>query len=76
MTRTLPLDELAAESGTYRERIECLTSIGVLEPRQPGRFGLGAAFGVKLVGALLEAGFAPEQIEWAASVWGPFVNLD
>jgi class 3 adenylate cyclase len=74
MANTLCREELAAESGVARERIDWLTSIGILKPREPGRFTFADEFRVKLVGALLDAGFAPEHIEWAASEG--ILNLD
>lgn len=59
--------ELAGEAGVSLDRIEWLRSIGVLKPREPETFRFGDVFRVKLVAALLEGGFTPEQVEWAVA---------
>ena len=74
MTRTFSTEELAEEAGVSSDRIEWLQSIGILKPREPGTFRFADVFRVKLVVALLEGGFTPEQVEWAASEG--HLNLD
>jgi adenylate cyclase len=74
VARTFTADELADEAGVSSERIEWLVGIGVLEPREPGTFRFGDVFRVKLVSALLDGGFTPEQVEWVVSEG--HLNLD
>ena len=74
MARTLSAEELASEADVPVERVDWLVAIGVLKPRQPGRFRPGDVFRAKLIAALLRAGFAPEQIEWGVSEGS--LNLD
>jgi class 3 adenylate cyclase len=64
---TFSAEELAAEVEVDLGRVEWLTRIGILKPRSPDRFTAADGFRVKLMSALLEAGFAPGQIEDAAS---------
>ena len=66
--------ELSADTEVPQETIEWLTGIDVLKPDERGRFGPGDAFRVKMVSALLDAGFSREQIELAAA--GGTLNLD
>ena len=51
-----------------------MIDIGILKPDRPGTFRFGDVFRVKLVGALLESGFTPRQVEWAVSEG--HINLD
>jgi adenylate cyclase len=74
VARTFSAEELAGEAGVSSDRIEWLLSIGILKPREPGSFRFGDVFRVKLVAALLEAGFTSEQVEWAVSE--RHINLD
>ena len=41
MTRTFSAEELAAETGVSVDRLKWFTSIGILKPREPGRFRPG-----------------------------------
>jgi adenylate cyclase len=74
VARTFSVEELAREADTSRDRVEWLTSIGVLKPRQPGTFRFGDVFRAKLVAALIEGGFTTRDIEWAVSEG--HLNLD
>jgi hypothetical protein len=65
--RTLSGAELADEAAVPEDRIEWLVRIGVLKPRETGAFRFADVFRVKLVQALLDGGFTPEQVEWAVS---------
>jgi adenylate cyclase len=67
MARTFSAEELGAEAGLPVHRIEWLVRLGVLRPREPGRFRFGDVFRVKLVAALLDGGFTTDQVEWAVS---------
>lgn len=74
VTRTLSAEELADESGVSHDRIDWLIDIRVLKPVAAGTFRFGDVFRVKMVAALLEGGFTPQQIEWAVSEG--HLNLD
>jgi len=74
VTRTFSAEELAAETGVSVDRLNWFTSIGILKPREPGRFRPGDGFRAKMIAALLDAGFTREQIEWGASEGS--LNLD
>src|SRR5438034_8820164 len=63
---TFSAEELSAETGVSVERIEWLVTIGLVRPRQPGRFTPGDGFRAKMMDALLESGISPEQLETAA----------
>jgi adenylate cyclase len=67
VSATFSAEELAAEVQVDLGRIDWLTRIGILKPPAPDRFTTADAFRVKMISALLEAGFAPGQIEDAAS---------
>jgi len=67
VTRTYSPEELSEETGVSIDRLQWLTSIGILKPPEPGRFSPGDAFRAKLIAALLAAGFRREQIEWGAA---------
>ena len=71
---TLSTEELAGEADVAPDRIEWLVRAGILKPSEPGTFRFGDVFRIKLVSALLEGGFTPEQIEWAVSEG--HLNLD
>jgi adenylate cyclase len=74
VVRTFSAEELAAETGVSVDRLNWLTSIGILKPREPGRFRPGDGFRAKMIAALLDAGFTREQVEWGASEGS--LNLD
>lgn len=67
MARSFSAEELAQEANVSPDRIEWLTGIGVLKPSQPDTFRFPDIFRVKLIAALLDAGFTREQIEWAVA---------
>ena len=67
MPRRFSADELAREANVSRDRIEWLTSIGILRPTELDTFRFPDVFRVKLVAALLDGGFTTEQIEWAVA---------
>src|SRR5688572_3976437 len=67
MTRTFSAEELATEAGVSGERVDWLAGIGVLKPREPGAFRFGDVLRVKLIAAMLGAGFSSQHIEWAAA---------
>ncbi len=73
MSRAFSRAELAAEVGASPDLIEWLVGTGVLKP-QGTTFRSADVFRVKLVAALLDGGFTPEQIEWAVSE--RHLNLD
>jgi adenylate cyclase len=64
---TFTAEELASEAGVSVDRIGWMVHLGILNPREPGPFRFGDVFRVKLVAALLEGGFTPEQVEWAVA---------
>jgi class 3 adenylate cyclase len=66
--------ELSADTGVSEDRLQWLTKIGVLKPDERGRYGPGDTFRVKMVSALLDAGYRRDQIEMAAA--GGTLNLD
>ena len=74
MSESLFAQELSDETGMPVERLEWLAGIGILKPDEPGRFRPGDALRVKMIEALLDAGFTQEQIEWAAG--HDALNLD
>jgi hypothetical protein len=63
VTQTFSAVKVAAEAGVSSERVDWLVGIGVLKPREPGAFRFSDIFRVKMIGALLEAGFTSQQIE-------------
>jgi adenylate cyclase len=67
VARSLTTEDLAREAGVSTERIHWLCDIGILKPVEPGDFRFADVFRVKLVAALLEGGFTPDQIEWSIS---------
>jgi adenylate cyclase len=73
-SRVLSTEELRGETGVSTERLQWLIRIGVLQPPRGGLFRVGDIFRVKMVEALLDAGYKEEHIEWAVSRGG--VNLD
>ena len=74
VTRTYSVAELADETEITEDQVAWLARIGVLHPRSPGRFTPGDVFRAKMIGAILEAGFTPEQIGWALDEGS--LNLD
>jgi adenylate cyclase len=74
VTAFLSPEEIASEARVPRERVDWLTEIGILKPREPGRYRYGDVFRAKLIAAMLEAGFTTEQIERATA--GGQLNLD
>jgi adenylate cyclase len=77
VARTYSALEVAAEAGAPEPRIRWLTSIGLLEPDDEGRFTFGAIFAVKLVSALLDAGLPTATVEHAAAEgWLYFSHAD
>lgn len=77
MTRTYSAKEIAADAGVPESRVTWLTSIGLLAPDQRGDFTFGAAFAVRLVSALLDAGTPEAIIERAtAEGWLNFDGID
>jgi adenylate cyclase len=67
-------EEIADEAGVSSEQVEWLAGIGVLKPHEPGAFRFSDIFRVKLMAALLEAGFTPQQIEWGAAAGHPTLD--
>jgi adenylate cyclase len=70
----LSAEEIATEAKVSRARVDWLTEIGILKPLEPGNYRYGDVFRLKLIEALLEAGFTTELIERA--VVGEYVTLD
>lgn len=54
--------DLVEETGVTIAEVKWLTMIGVLHPQEPDRFGPGDVFRVKMIGAILDAGFATDQV--------------
>jgi adenylate cyclase len=74
MTRTFSAGELAAEAGVSSEQVEWLAGIRILKPREPGVFRFSDIFRIRLIMALLEAGFTTQHIEWAAAGGDPSLD--
>ncbi len=74
MTRTYSSAELSFETGVPTDRVSRLVGLGILHPDTPETFAYGEVFRVKIVAALLAAGFTEKQIE-AAFATGSF-SLD
>jgi adenylate cyclase len=74
MTRTFSEEDLAGETRVSLDLIGWMVRIGLLTPGEQGTFRFGDVFRVKLVAALLEGGFTPQQLEWAVSEG--HLNLD
>jgi adenylate cyclase len=74
VTQRFSAEKVAAEAGVSSEQVDWLVDIGVLKPREPGVFRFSDIFRVKMIGALLEAGFTSQQIEWAIA--GGHFRLD
>jgi adenylate cyclase len=68
VARTFSAEELSAETGISVDRIRWLVTIGIIHPREPGRFTPGDGFRAKMMDALLESGISPEQLEAAARI--------
>src|SRR5688572_6171357 len=67
VTQAFSAEDLAAEAGVSTEQVDWLAGIGVLKPREPGAFRFSDLLRVKLIAAMLEAGFSSQHIEWAAA---------
>ncbi|MGH2765146.1 MAG: adenylate/guanylate cyclase domain-containing protein [Actinomycetota bacterium] len=65
MPQIFSAEKVAAEAGVPSERVDWLTDIGVLKPPEPGAFRFSDIFRVKMIEALLKAGFTSQQIELA-----------
>jgi adenylate cyclase len=74
VTTTYSAEELAGEAGVGPETVDWLVELGILKPREQGRFRFADIFRVKVIAALLKAGFTTEQVEWAKAEG--HVNLD
>jgi class 3 adenylate cyclase len=66
MSANLSAARLAEETSSSSERIGWLERIGILRPAA-GRYVPGDIFRVRMVVALLEAGFTEAEVEWAVS---------
>jgi adenylate cyclase len=67
VSTSLSAARLAEETAVSAERISWLERIGILRPAEPGRHVPGDVFRVRMVVALLEAGFTEDEVAWAAS---------
>jgi hypothetical protein len=67
MPAALTSEQLSAEASVPAERVDWLERLGILKPAAPGRFGIADVFRVRMIAALLEAGFTEEHVEWAVS---------
>ncbi|HYV01562.1 MAG TPA: adenylate/guanylate cyclase domain-containing protein [Actinomycetota bacterium] len=68
MATTFSAEELSAETGVSVDRIHWIAAIGVIRPREPGRFTAADGFRAKMLDALLESGISREQLETAARI--------
>src|SRR5215218_5181802 len=73
MKDSLSLEELRDESGAPLDIIEWLSGLGILKPVD-GTFVAGDVFRIRMIQALLDAGFARDVI--AAAVEAAGLNLD
>jgi len=71
---TLSARELGDETGASLDRVEWLTSIGILKPSGPDAFRSSDVFRVKMVSALLDGGFSEDLIGRATAEG--YLNLD
>ncbi len=55
-------EELSAETGVSVDRIHWMVAIGVIRPREPGRFTAADGFRAKMLDALLESGISRERV--------------
>ena len=60
--RTCTAAYLVEETGVTFAEVKWLTMIGVLHPSSPDRFGPGDVSRVKMIAAILDAGFTTEQV--------------
>jgi adenylate cyclase len=58
---------LAEETGASAERIGWIERIGILRAAEPGRYVPGDVFRVRMIVALLEAGFTEDEVAWATT---------
>ena len=72
--RTFSAADLVDETGVTFAEIKWLTMIGVLHPSSPDRFGPGDVFRVRMIAAILDAGFTTEQVSAVVAVGK--LNLD
>jgi class 3 adenylate cyclase len=67
---SLSAARLAQETAASPERIRWLERIGILRPAGSDRYEPSDAFRVRMIVALLEAGFTEDEVSWAASEGG------
>jgi adenylate cyclase len=61
-TEELSAEELAARSGVTAEQLRRLVELGIIAPMPQGRFRRSDIQRIRVVDALAEAGFVPEQL--------------
>ena len=61
-TEDLSAEELAARSGVTAEQLRRLVELGIIAPMPQGRFRRSDIQRIRVVDALAEAGFVPEQL--------------
>jgi adenylate cyclase len=61
-TEELSAEELAARSGVTAEQLRRLVELGIMAPMPQGRFRRSDIQRIRVVDALAEAGFVPEQL--------------
>jgi adenylate cyclase len=61
-TEELAAEELAARSGVTAEQLRRLVELGIIAPMPQGRFRRSDIQRIRVVDALAEAGFVPEQL--------------
>jgi adenylate cyclase len=67
MAHTYSVEEVAVEAGCSQDLVEWVTKIGLIAPREGGRFTLGAVLSVKMVSALIDSGVPRDSIGRAAT---------
>ena len=65
--RTFTAADLVEETGVTLAEIKWLTMIGVLHPSSPDHFGPDDVSRVKMIAAMLDAGFTTEQVSGAVA---------
>ena len=58
----LSAEELADRSGVTAQQLQRLVELGIITPTPPGRYRRSDIQRIRVVDALAEAGFAPEQL--------------